>query len=184
MRPSDQMSAGGPTFCTCPRACSGDMYQGVPKICAVLGQLAAHRVGELGDAVVEDLHARRPVLAHREEEVRRLEVAVDDADARERGRGRARPGGDRGRPRRPGARRGASARCRDRARGGAPSPGTGRRALATRSASMTRTTCSLSIRTGARASARKRSTACAFDASDGCSTLSASASPVFRWRTA
>ena len=34
---------------------------------------------ELGDAEVEDLHAHRPVVAVGEEDVRRLEVAVDDA---------------------------------------------------------------------------------------------------------
>ena len=62
-------------------ACSGLMYSGVPIICAkrgeqrLVGQLLA---GRLGDAEVDDLRHRRAVV-QRHQDVRRLEVAVDDA---------------------------------------------------------------------------------------------------------
>ena len=49
---------------------------------AHLGErLAAHLLRQLRDAEVEDLHADRPVGAALEEDVRRLEIAVDDAGA-------------------------------------------------------------------------------------------------------
>ena len=61
-------------------ACSGLMYSGVPTICAklreqrLLGQLLA---GRLGDAEVDHLGHRHAVV-QRDQDVRRLEVAVDD----------------------------------------------------------------------------------------------------------
>jgi hypothetical protein len=52
------------------------------------------------------------------------------------------------------------------------------------SASMMRTTWSVPMRTGARASVRKRSTAWVLEASAGFRTLRASDSPVLTWWTA
>ena len=63
------------------RPAPGDMYTGVPTICAefrverLLGQLLTDR---LGHAEVDDLGHRLAVV-DRDQDVRRLEVAVDDA---------------------------------------------------------------------------------------------------------
>ena len=57
------------------------MYSGVPIICAKLGEqrlLGQLLPGGLGDAEVDDL-GHRPAVVQRDQDVRRLEVAVDDA---------------------------------------------------------------------------------------------------------
>ena len=80
MSPIAQRSAEGPTFDAWPRACSGDMYQGVPKMVpscvssadtpSVSFAMPKSRILISGDAVVP----------HGQVQVRGLEVAVDDAE--------------------------------------------------------------------------------------------------------
>ena len=89
--------------------------------------MAAPRgVEDLGDAEVEHLDERRAVGAAGEEEVRRLEVAVDDAAPRAPRRWPRRPGGRSRPPRRRAAGRASRTSVLEvLARRGAPSPCTG-----------------------------------------------------------
>jgi hypothetical protein len=82
-----------------PRACSGDMYSGVPNNMPVRRQLAIALgavLGELGDAEVEDLHEVFVAEPLDEVDVLGLEVAVDDAVGVGGGQGRADLQEDRG----------------------------------------------------------------------------------------
>ena len=120
--------------------------------------LLADRTSETRDAEVEQLDAGRTVVTVGEKQIVRLEVAMNDPERvglvqGEGGLAQVFDGkrAEQGRPGRP--------RAPDRAREGAPSR---KRALSSSgavSASVTRATCSLAMRAGARASRRKRSTA-------------------------
>ena len=63
-------------------ACSGLMYSGVPINWPKLGEAASCSVSRwrdrLGDAEVDHLR-HRPAVLHGDQDVRRLDVAVDDA---------------------------------------------------------------------------------------------------------
>jgi hypothetical protein len=72
---------------TWPKICSGDMYSGVPRTVptAVPSALARHGLSvatpheNLRDAEVHDLEKVRPVFAVENEDIVRLEIAMDDA---------------------------------------------------------------------------------------------------------
>ena len=62
-----------------PSACSGDRYSGVPKMTPAWVLACRLRLGDLGDAEVEDLHDVALAVAFDQHDVLRLEVTVDDA---------------------------------------------------------------------------------------------------------